>query len=194
MPADWLSLEKKLRKALNENRYQHTLGVTYTSCLLASVHGADVNQARLAGLLHDCAKCIPNDEKITLCKKHRVDVTDFELAHPVLLHAKLGAFVAAKTYDVTDEAVLDAIRWHTTGRPAMTLLEKTVFTADYIEPNRDKAPRLDEIRKTAFRDLDSAVLMILEDTVAYLNKNPKSMDTQTISAYEYYRDNVKTAE
>ena len=194
MPADWLSLEKKLRKALNENRYQHTLGVTYTSCLLASVHGADVNQARLAGLLHDCAKCIPNEEKITLCKKHRVDVTDFELAHPVLLHAKLGAFVAAKTYDVTDEAVLDAIRWHTTGRPAMTLLEKIVFTADYIEPNRDKAPRLDEIRKAAFRDLDSAVLMILEDTVAYLNKNPKSMDTQTISAYEYYRDNVKTAE
>ena len=184
---DWGVIEAKLQKALTENRYRHTLGVTYTACSMAMVYGADLTQARMAGLLHDCAKCIPNSEKISICKKKNLDVTDFELEHPVLLHAKLGVYVARNQYGVLDDAVLDAIRWHTTGKPEMTLLEKIIFIADYIEPNRTKQPHLPEIRKAAFTDIDKCLYLILKDTVEYLSENPKSTDTMTNRAYEYYR-------
>lgn len=184
---DWEFIENRLKKDLTDNRYRHTLGVTYTATALAMCYGADIQKARLAGLLHDCAKCIPNAEKISICKKEKIKVTDFELEHPVLLHAKLGAFVARTKYKVKDEDVLNAIIWHTTGKPEMTLLEKIVFIADYIEPNRDKAPHLDEIRRLAFSDLDLCVYEIMKDTIEYLQKNPKSMDTMTLSAYNYYK-------
>ena len=135
----WAEIEEKLKKELTENRYRHTMGVTYTACALAMVHGANLSQARMGGLLHDCAKCIPNSEKIEICKKKKIPVSEFEIEHPVLLHAKLGAYLAKKEYGCDDQAVLDAITWHTTGRPAMTLLEKIVFVSDYIEPNRDRS-------------------------------------------------------
>ena len=184
---DWSSIEAKLQKALTENRYRHTMGVTYTACALAMVHGADLNQARLAGLLHDCAKCISNKEKIEMCRKQKLDVTRFELDHPVLLHAKLGEYLSKKKYNVTDEAVLSAIRWHTTGKPAMTDLEKIIYIADFIEPNRDKAPNLTGLRKAAFEDLDNCMYLILRDSVEYLSSKPDAMDETTLKAYDYYR-------
>ncbi|MEE8835519.1 MAG: bis(5'-nucleosyl)-tetraphosphatase (symmetrical) YqeK [Eubacteriales bacterium] len=186
--SEWDEIESKLRDALTVSRYRHTMGVTYTSCALAMAHGADLRKARLAGLLHDCAKCIPNSEKIDICKKKNLPVTQFELEHPVLLHAKLGVYIAQKQYGVSDEEILSAIRWHTTGKPEMTTLEKIVFISDYIEPNRDKQPRLGEIRAEAFRDLDECMYMILRDTIDYLSENPKSMDTTTLSACDYYTE------
>lgn len=184
--SEWSWYEEKLRKALTENRYRHTMGVMYTACNLAFVHGADLHKARMAGLLHDCAKCIPNSEKITICRKKNIPVTDFEMEHPVLLHAKLGAYMAKHDYEIDDPDILSAITWHTTGRPDMTLLEKIVFIADYIEPNRDKQPHLPEIRKMAYHDIDECMYMILKDTIDYLSDNPKSMDTTTCDAYDFY--------
>ena len=186
MAADWDALEKKLAKELTESRFRHTMGVMYTASCLAMKHGADMDRARLAGLLHDCAKCIPNKKKIELCKKKNLPVTDFELEHPVLLHAKLGKYLASETYGIKDQEVLSAIEWHTTGRPAMSLLEEIIYIADYIEPGRDKAPRLPEIREMAFTDLDRCMEMILADTVSYLKQNPKATDQMTMDAYAYY--------
>lgn len=188
---DWENLESKLQKALTENRYRHTLGVTYTACALAMRYGEDMDTARLAGLLHDCAKCIPNREKVEMCRKNKLDVTDFELEHPVLLHAKLGAYLAKKKYDVKDEEILSAIRWHTTGKPAMSRLEQILYISDFIEPNRDKAPNLPELRRIAFEDLDVCMYRILHDTVVYLQKDPDAMDQMTVQAYEYYRKLMK---
>jgi predicted HD superfamily hydrolase involved in NAD metabolism len=190
----WAEIEEKLKKELTENRYRHTMGVTYTACALAIVHGANLSQARMGGLLHDCAKCIPNSEKIEICKKKKIPVSEFEIEHPVLLHAKLGAYLAKKEYGCDDQAVLDAITWHTTGRPAMTLLEKIVFVSDYIEPNREKQPNLAEIRKLAFTDIDQCMYLILRDTVDYLSENPKSMDHTTLSAYSYYKKLIRARE
>jgi predicted HD superfamily hydrolase involved in NAD metabolism len=190
----WAEIEEKLKKELTENRYRHTMGVTYTACALAMVHGANLSQARMGGLLHDCAKCIPNSEKIEICKKKKIPVSEFEIEHPVLLHAKLGAYLAKKEYGCDDQAVLDAITWHTTGRPAMTLLEKIVFVSDYIEPNREKQPNLAEIRKLAFTDIDQCMYLILRDTVDYLSENPKSMDHTTLSAYSYYKKLIRARE
>ena len=189
---DWTALEEKLREALTDDRYQHTLGVTYTACALAMRYSADLTKARLAGLLHDCAKCIPNPEKILLCKELNVPVTPFELEHTPLLHAKLGPFIAEKDYGVTDPEILSAIEWHTTGRPEMSLLEKIIFTADYIEPNRDRAPHLEEIRQMAFTDLDRCVTMIAEDTIAYLKSTGAEFDPMTEKTRLYYQEKTKS--
>ena len=108
-----------------------------------------------------------------------------------MLHAKVGAVLAEKKYDITDEEVLGAIRWHTTGRPDMTLLEKIVYVADYIEPQRDKAPNLGEIRKLAFIDLDRALLKILQDTLNYLGDSPEDVDSMTKSTYDFYQQQLQ---
>ncbi len=184
---EWDELEKKLEKDLTESRFRHTLGVAYTATALAMRYGVNMDDARRAGLLHDCAKCMSNADMLKMAGRDGVTITDFEVKHPALLHAKVGVSVARKKYGVRDIAIMEAIRWHTTGKPDMTMLEKIIFTADYIEPNRNKAPNLDEIRKLAFEDIDRCVCKILSDTIEYLSANPKSMDPTTLRAYEYYK-------
>ena len=181
-------IQDKLYKKLDSHRFQHTLGVMYTCAAMAMVYGVDLQKAQLTGLLHDCAKCIPNKKKSKLCKKHKIPVTRFEKENPFLLHAKLGAYLAKKKYGVEDEEILDAIRCHTTGKPAMTVLEQIVFIADYIEPMRDTAPHLAEIRRLAFQDLDRCTYEILQDTLGYLRQTPRKIDMTTEEAYRYYRE------
>ena len=121
-------------------------------------------------------------------------MTDFERKNPFLLHAKLGAYVAEEVYKVKDPDILSAISWHTTGKPRMTQLEQIIYIADYIEPNRYKAPNLADIRKLAFEDLDLCMYRILRDTVEYLKENPKSMDLTTEAAYRYYKRLIEEEE
>lgn len=185
---DFLKIQKKLEKYLDEDRFHHTLGVMYTSAALAMAHGCNINAAQAAGLLHDCAKCIPNKKKLKLCESYKVPVSDFEKEHPFLLHAKLGAYVAKDKYGVRDSEVLSAITWHTTGKPDMTLLEKIIYIADYIEPARNKAPNLEKVRNLAFQDLDECMYEILKDTLAYLEENPKDIDSATRDAFLFYKD------
>ena len=184
---DRTEMREKLEKKLTQKRYEHSLGVEYVSGCLAMVYGADVEKALTAGLLHDCAKCLTGDEKIARCTKLGLPVSDVEKKNPELLHAKLGAYYARTKYGVTDENILSAIEFHTTGKPDMNVLEKIVFVADYIEPNRDKAPNLKEIRKTAFEDIDRAVYLIIRDTLEYLKETNSPIDNQTQKAYEYYK-------
>lgn len=186
--ADVNKIKKALKKELDKERFEHTLGVMYTAQCLAMAHGVDLEQAQLAGLLHDCAKCISNAQKLTLCQENGIPVNSCEKENPSLLHAKLGAFVARNEYDITDEAVLHAIAVHTTGEPDMSDLDKIIFIADYIEPLRNKAEHLTEIRRTAFHHLNEALCMIVRDTIAYLgkNKNADSIDPMTRETYEFY--------
>lgn len=186
--ADFRKIQKKLYKKLDSHRYQHTLGVMYTCAALAMVHGVDLGKAQTAGLLHDCAKCIPNGKKLKLCKKHEIPVTPFEKENPFLIHAKLGAYLARKKYKVEDEEILSAIRCHTTGKEAMTTLEQIVFIADYIEPTRSTAPHLERLRRLAFQDLDQCTYEILRDTLTYLRQSPQKIDETTERAYGYYRE------
>lgn len=180
-------LRKEMQKALDDERFDHTCGVAYTAASLSFVHGCDLQKALTAGFLHDCAKNIPDEKKIKLCEKHGIEITDAEAAAPALLHAKLGAFLAEHKYGVTDAEILDAIRCHTTGRPRMTLLDKIIFVADYIEPNRKMLPQLDTLRKEAYTDLDACVLHILQYTLQYLGEKAKVQDPMTKMTYEYYR-------
>lgn len=185
---DFEKIKKKLAKYLDEDRYLHTMGVMYTCAALAMAHGYDLQDAQAAGLLHDCAKCIPNKKKLKMCSQSGIQVTRFEEEHPFLLHAKLGAYVAREKYDIKNEAILSAITYHTTGKEDMSVLEKIVYIADYIEPMRDKAPNLEPIRKLAFQDLDECMYEILKDTLAYLEENPKDLDSTTKDAFLYYEN------
>ena len=179
-------IRKAMEKTLDPKRYEHTLGVEYTAAALAMRYGANIQKAQLAGLLHDCAKCMSGEKMIAICEKYNVDISDMERRNPALLHAKAGSYVAKAEYDVDDRDVICAIWNHTTGRPGMSLLEKIVFVADYIEPGRNKAQNLAQIRQLAFKDLDAAVLQILEDTLNYLEVRGGEIDPMTRETLEYY--------
>ena len=185
---DIRKIRKSMEKQQDEKRYEHTLGVAYTATSLAMRYGASIESAKLAGLLHDCAKCMDHDKKISICEKHHIMITDVERRNPSLLHAKVGSFLAMDTYHVQDNDIINAILNHTTGRPGMSLLEKIIFVADYIEPGRKQAPNLTQIRSLAFVDLDAAMLKILEDTLAYLENGEGEVDPMTQKTYEYYRN------
>lgn len=183
-------LSGQLSEELDKKRYAHTLGVAYTAVSLAMAHGTDMYNAYLAGLLHDNAKCISSEKKRKLCKKYDIVLNEAEDKNPDLLHAKLGAIRAREKYHVEDRAVLEAIKYHTTGKPAMTELEKIIYIADYIEPNRKMLPGLPEIRTTAFRDLNRAMVLILKNTLAYLKEKEVFIDPMTLETYEYYKEEI----
>ena len=183
---DKKDIRKKLKKELDKDRYEHTKGVMYTAGCLAMAYHYDVDKAMLAGLLHDCAKCIPTEEKFALCKKHNVLLSQSEIENPALIHAKLGAVLAETEYGVTDPEILHAIQVHTTGQPDMNLLDKIIFVADYIEPNRKLAPNLEELRALAFSDIDGCIAEILYDTLHYLNKKSGAIDPTTQMTYQFY--------
>lgn len=191
MADETLYIRKRLKKKLDEDRYEHTLGVAYTSVCLAMRYGEDLYKAELAGLLHDCAKCIPDDIKLDKCRKYNIRITPTEEANPSLLHAKLGAYIAMNRYQIHDMEIINAILSHTTGKPAMTLLEKIVFVADYIEPRRNKASNLSHLRQLAFIDLDRAVFEIMDQTLRYLKSKKNPVDEMTQQARNYYKLVVK---
>jgi len=184
---NYQEMKKKLKKALDKERYEHTKGVMYTAASMAMAHGYSIEQAMTAGLLHDCAKCIPNSEKLELCEKHHILVTPPEAENPSLLHAKLGALLAESEYDITNPEILHAIKVHTTGEPDMSVLDKIIFIADYIEPGRDKAPNLSRVRKLAFKDLNVCMAQILRDTLIYLKQGNEIIDPTTEMTYEFYK-------
>lgn len=179
---------KMLKKNLDKNRFRHSLGVAHTAMALAMCYGQDFQKAEIAGLLHDCAKCIDDKEKIRLCKQHNIIFTKLEKDNPYLLHGKLGSYIACKEYGVNDKDIKNAIKYHTTGRENMGLIEKILFVADYIEPSRKESPDLKLIRQEAFQDLDVAVTHILGDTLTYLYQNKsKAIHPGTKMAYDFYK-------
>lgn len=186
-------IKKKMEKELDAKRFEHTLGVAYTAAALAMCHGEDLFKAQVAGLLHDCAKCMSNEKKLEICEKHHIKVTEVERENPFLLHAKVGSYLAGKRYHVEDEDILNAVLNHTTGRPEMSRLEKIIYIADYIEPGRKHAPNLSQVRELAFHDLDKALLQILEDTLDYLQSIESPIDPLTQKTYDYYIKHLPAA-
>lgn len=179
-------MQKKVKKYLDDNRYQHTLGVMYTAGSLAMCHNVNIEKALVAGLLHDCAKCIPSGKKLKLCRKNHIPVSKVEYDNPGLLHAKLGAFFAETKYQVSDQEILSAIRCHTTGKPEMSVLDKIIYIADYIEPGRAELPNMKDVRRLAFQDLDACIYRILKDSLTYLESRNIPLDPMTERTFRYY--------
>lgn len=157
---------KKLSAALKKKRFEHSLGVCDEAVKMAKRFGADEEKAYIAGLLHDCAKCLTRDEEKSVCEKYNV-VTDemTNLCHPVM-HAPLGAVVAEHEYGITDDEILNAIRYHTVARAGMTLLEKIIYVADMTEPGRDY-PGVDNLRRLSEKDIDAAYCEALKQSLLH---------------------------
>lgn len=184
-------MRKQVKNELDSYRYRHTLGVMYTAAALAMRYEIELDKAMTAGLLHDCAKCIPDTKKIKMCDKYGITLTNAELENTALIHPKLGAYLAKTKYQVEDCEILSAIENHTTGRPDMSMLEKIIYIADYIEPGRDQAPNLALVRKLSFEDIDAALFQILEDSLQYLKGTNKTVDPLTEETYYFYKNQFK---
>ena len=157
-----LGYEEQLKTLLTPERYAHSIGVMESSIELAKIYGADVEKAKIAGLLHDCAKNL--DDLYGRCCDLEVELDDVELKSPPLVHAKLGAEIAKIEFGITDPEILEAIRWHTIGKPNMTLLEKIVFVADLTEPGRTY-PDAKPLRALSREDLDEALYKCVDATI-----------------------------
>lgn len=183
---DIAGIQRKLEKRLKPERYKHTVGVMYTAASLTMCHGGEISKAMLAGLLHDCGKFCSVKEQINLCREYGIILTNSERKMPALIHAKLGAYLAEHEYNIKEADILSAVTYHTTGRPGMTLLEKIIYIADYIEPGRQEIPVLRQVRHAAFSDLDKAVALSAGSTISYLENAGREIDSMTVRTYDYY--------
>jgi len=178
-----LSLEQLRPVALsflNHRRISHVLGTEQEALRLAERWGADPDKARRAALLHDCTKKRNLAEQLETAERFQVPLDDMERREIKLLHAKTGAGIAAAVFG-TDEEITNAIRWHTTGRGGMTLLEKVIYLADYIEPTRD-FPGVEELRRVCYEDLDAGLLLGLEMTIREMESRNAPIHPKTLEA------------
>ena len=165
---------------LNHRRIPHVLGTEQEAIHLAERWGADVNKARRAALLHDCTKKLNLPEQLAVAERFHVPLDEMERREIKLLHAKTGAGIAEAVFG-TDGEMTNAIRWHTTGRGGMTLLEKIIYLADYIEPTRD-FPGVEELRRRCYEDLDAGLLLGLEMTIREMEERNAPIHPKTLEA------------
>lgn len=165
---------------LKHKRIPHVLGTEQEAIRLAERYGADVDKARVGALLHDCTKRLDMDAQLALCRHYGIELDELEQKALKLLHAKTGAAIARDVFGV-DEEIYSAILWHTTGHANMTLLEKILYLADYIEPSRD-FPGVDKLRAVCYKDLDAGLLMGLEMTIGEMNAMGNPVHHATIEA------------
>ena len=184
-------INSTLKSQLSSKRYNHSLGVMYTSAALAMRYNENMDEAMVAGLLHDCGKGISIDEQINECRKHNIHLTDKDLEIPGLIHTKLGVYLAEHEYDVKNGNVLSAILCHTTGRPNMNVLEKIVYLADYIEPNRGDNWWTNDVRSVAFIDIDFAVYKCTEFKIYSLNEEGKKVNMDALKTLDFYKAKAK---
>ncbi len=174
-----------LKNNLTEKRFAHTMGVAETAQSLAEMWGADSSLAFLAGLVHDCAKEIPYNQTIEKLTENGYIPDEIEKQSTALLHAPYGAILAKEIFGIEDTEVLNAIKYHTVGRPDMTLLEKIIYVADFIEPNRHYK-EAQFIRELAFKDLNKAVLRECDIVIGFNQDKGKAVHPATLITRDYY--------
>ena len=172
---------------LKGKRVPHVLGTEQEAIRIAQRYGADVQKARVAALLHDCTKKLEMDEQMALCRHYNIPLNELEQKALKLLHSKTGAEIARDVFGV-DEEVYRAIYWHTTGRAGMTLLEKILYLADYIEPTRD-FDGVDELRRACYEDLDVGLEMGLSMTVEEMHQRGNPVHPATLEALDDLKGN-----
>lgn len=173
-PAGADAFYPRIQTALSDKRLVHSLLVAHTARRLARQNGVNEEQAALAGLLHDCAKCLPLSVMQRIAKENRLLLDKETLQSGNLLHGPVGAVLAEREYGVKDPNILSAIRCHTTGKVGMLPLDMIVYLADKIEPSRRSYPALEEVRSLAQHDLAGAMLSSLESTLAYVQSQNTS--------------------
>lgn len=184
LPLD--ALEQVVVSLLKPSRVAHVLGCRQTAVELAKRYGADETDAARAALLHDITKALDGPLQLTLARAHGIILDEFSEKHPKTLHALTGSWIAEHIFG-ENKAVVEAIRWHTTGKANMNLLEKIIYVADYMEPNRD-FPGVDSLRELAWRDITQATRMGLEFTLAHLKNQGSAVSPESRQALQHLMD------
>ena len=180
---DFETLKEESLLLHKDSRVKHVIGCSETARELALIHGADPDDAERAGILHDVTKALDGEDQLRLCDKYGIILSDFDRKHTKLLHAVTGAAVAERVFG-ENEAVCQAIRWHTSGKADMTVLEKIIYVADYMEPNRD-FPGVEKLRKLAKTDLDAALLLGLEMAVTHVRRQGAIVGQHSLDAMAF---------
>lgn len=189
---DYTKILEWLKNNLNEKRYIHTLGTADCAKELAKQFKLNQDKAYLAGLLHDCAKCFPNEKLLDIIHKH-LDIEECEMLNYKTLHAPVSAYIAETEFKITDKEILSAIRWHTLGKLDMTDFEKIVFIADKIEPNTRDEEYSAKIRNLLSEEngLNKALLKCYKETIKSLVKRDLKICLLTIKIYNKLQDLVQ---
>lgn len=178
-------MDKKILDSLlidtGQNRLDHTLRVVEESQKLALLYNVDVDKATKAALLHDCAKFIDRKNVLKMAIDFDIILSDIMKRNPELIHAPLGAKLAQYKYNIEDSEILNAIKYHTTGRKDMTNLDKIIYIADYMEPYR-KFQGVEEVRQMAYIYLDKGLLLAINQSIAFLIHKNRLIDQNTIEA------------
>ena len=178
------SYQSAIRTLLGDQRYEHSVCVSRAAAQLASRYGADEKKAETAGILHDIMKDLPREEQRNLMDRYGIRLTEVERCAPKLWHAMLGAEYIRRELGVTDPEILQAVRYHTTGRENMTLLDKILFIADFISDDRDY-PGVERMREAARNSLEEAMIAGIVFTIKDLADAKRPIHPDTIAAYNH---------
>ncbi len=180
-----------LNNNLEPQRVVHCINTANMAVRLAKIHGADANKAYIAGLLHDIAKGMCAQGLLKIAPEYGIEPDEYEKNNNELLHGRLGAAIINRLFNITDSDILNAVRWHTTGRAGMSLIEKIVYIADLTEPSR-KFEDLDSIRELAKKDIDAAMRLALQKVMQFVKRKGFALHPNSIMAYNDLLQGGKT--
>lgn len=176
-----VEMDALLKKDLKPNRYIHSVNTMKVAVALAEYYGVNRDAAAIAGLLHDCAKNLNDDETIEYCRANSIEPSIIEQKQVFLLHGTVGAIIAKEKYGIEDEVILKAVKYHTTGCSEMSMLDKIIFLADYIEPGRTHA-EAENARKLAYVDINMALIYVFDSVIKYVIEQNGLIHPFTIEA------------
>lgn len=182
---EYKNIERDVEEILSEFRFKHSLGVVKKAVELANQYGEDEEIAKKVAIVHDIAKEMTNKELVEYANKNNIEIDEIESINPSLLHGKVGADIVAKKYNFTED-MKKAIKWHTTGRENMTMLEKIIYVADKTEENRkDTKFNLEKSRELSKKDIDEAILFLMDEFIEYNIRIGRVLHLETIKARNY---------
>lgn len=182
---EYKQMEEKLKEMLPERRLQHSFNVSKCAVKLSKIYNCDEEKAKIAGLVHDCAKYFTDDQIENCIKKFNIELDSLEENNIALSHSVIGSYVAKEVFNIDDEEIINAIKYHTTGRENMSILEKVIYMADLIEEGRN-FPKVEELRELTYSGkLEEALLMSFNNTIKFVIDNNQLIHTRTVKARNY---------
>jgi predicted HD superfamily hydrolase involved in NAD metabolism len=175
-----------LRNKLDGKRLEHSINAAKEAVTIAQIYGADVEKAYVAGILHDIAKGLPAETLKKIAADNHIRIDKYETENAELMHGKIGAFIIRKDLGIKNRDILSAIKWHTTGRKNMSLLEKIIYLADITEPGRTFKD-VDLIRELTYTDINAAMMLALRDVMDYVISRNLTLHPKSLEAYEYFK-------
>lgn len=182
---DLKQIEKTLKEMLPERRLKHSINVSKCAVKLSEIYKCDREKAEIAGLVHDCAKYF-TDEQIEDCiERFNIELDHLEMNNIALSHSVIGSYVAVDVFNIKDEQIINAIKYHTTGKENMSLLEKIIYMADLIEEGRN-FPRVEELRELTYSGkLNEALILSFNNTIKFVIDNNQLIHPRTVKARNY---------